>query len=861
MSIIPLLNIILCSVILILSIRYTKLSGERLPLYIGLAFALFGVSHIISLINSKDVFQIIITILRLSAYFLIIYSLTNLLRRFFDSKAQLQEKDKFKLLFSMSPDAVSLIRLKDGLFVDINEGFCTLTGYPKEEVLGSELFAGAFEKNTNFRYVIATKFIDNENSKDFESTIITKAGTKTSVMISARIIRIQNEKHFLTIIRNISELKKSEDALAIERRRLSDILMGTNVGTWEWNIQTGETTFNERWAEIIGYTLEEIAPTNIDTWVKYCHPDDFNKSEELLEMHFNGELGDYEFEARMKHKNGEWVWVLDRGKVHTWDNAGRPLLMSGTHQDITKRKQIEIALKKSEIQYKQLFENMINGFSVHQAITDESGNPIDFRFMEANRYYKDFTGLEPEAIKGKTILELNPNADTEMILKYCNVALTGEPFVTEYYSQTFNKYIRVNCYSPERGFFAAIFEDISENKLAEQEILKFHRAVESSTESIFMTNLDGVITYTNPEFEKLYGYSSDEIVGKTTPRILKGGILKTEDYEYFWQSILKKQSVHLEILNKTKDGRLLTIESSANPILNEKDERIGFIAIQRDISDRKAKEKEHHRLFVELADAKLKAEENLLLKNHLIEELSETKVRLEKTNSEKDKFFSIIAHDLKSPFSGFIGLTKIIAEDINELSTFEIQEHSKSMLDSANNLFSLLENLLEWSRMQRDMIKFTPKISSLTSIVLHNIEIERITALNKDIRIESNITDDIQIMCDEFMLNTVLRNLISNAIKFTKKGGKIVIGTRLKLDDGFAEVYIRDNGIGMSASLIDKLFKIDQEVSRPGTDNETSTGLGLLLCKDFIEKHEGKIWAESIVGMGSTFHIVLPNHI
>jgi len=140
---------------------------------------------------------------------------------------------------------------------------------------------------------------------------------------------------------NIIQQKKAAELLEYEKLRLSYILEGTNVGTWEWNVQTGETIFNERWANIIGYTLEEISPVSIDTWIKFANPDDLKVSSELLEKTFTGELDYYEFEARMRHKNGNWIWVLDRGKVVSWTDEGKPLLMCGTHKEITDRKKSE----------------------------------------------------------------------------------------------------------------------------------------------------------------------------------------------------------------------------------------------------------------------------------------------------------------------------------------------------------------------------------------------------------------------------------------------------------------------------------------------------------------------------------------
>jgi len=146
---------------------------------------------------------------------------------------------------------------------------------------------------------------------------------------------------------DISDRKAIEETLRTERRRLSDVLEGTNVGSWEWNVQTGETIFNERWAQIVGYALEEISPTTVETWMNLVHPEDLKLSNELLEKHFRGETDFYECEVRMKHREGHWVWVLDRGRIASRTEDGKPLLVSGTHQDITERKHAENSLQES----------------------------------------------------------------------------------------------------------------------------------------------------------------------------------------------------------------------------------------------------------------------------------------------------------------------------------------------------------------------------------------------------------------------------------------------------------------------------------------------------------------------------------
>jgi signal transduction histidine kinase len=247
--------------------------------------------------------------------------------------------------------------------------------------------------------------------------------------------------------------------------------------------------------------------------------------------------------------------------------------------------------------------------------------------------------------------------------------------------------------------------------------------------------------------------------------------------------------------------------------------------------------------------------ENHIAEQKLEEELIRQEIiELAELNASKDKFFSIIAHDLKSPFNGFLGLTHLM--EVQDLSVDKMKEYSKIINESANNLYKLLENLLTWARMQKGIIDFKPEIYSLSNIVSKNITFFNENAKQKNIDVISLISEQICVYADLPMINTVIRNFISNAIKFTRKDGKIVI----KADEKEKEILfcVNDSGIGMTSEVIGKLFKLDEKVSRSGTEGETSTGLGLLLCKEFIERHKGKIWAESVHGNGSSFFFSLP---
>lgn len=229
--------------------------------------------------------------------------------------------------------------------------------------------------------------------------------------------------------------------------------------------------------------------------------------------------------------------------------------------------------------------------------------------------------------------------------------------------------------------------------------------------------------------------------------------------------------------------------------------------------------------------------------------------KLTEINNAKDKFFSIIAHDLRTPLLSFHGLTKMLHEDYNNFSEEERLEFVSKMHLSAEQLFGLLENLLEWSRIQTNKIPFNPSEFDLYKVVLENILLLKNNADCKKITIINTAKENTSVIADKYMIQTVIRNLISNAIKFTKNNGEIKISTHK--NNSTITVSIEDNGIGIAVEDIPKLFKIDEHFSNTGTNNEKGSGIGLILCKEFIEKNNGKIWVESKKNKGSTFFFTL----
>lgn len=261
---------------------------------------------------------------------------------------------------------------------------------------------------------------------------------------------------------------------------------------------------------------------------------------------------------------------------------------------------------------------------------------------------------------------------------------------------------------------------------------------------------------------------------------------------------------------------------------------------------------------VSLALIKIQLRESESKYRQLFDNIKKSNQELIKLNAEKDKLFSIIAHDLRSPFFSLLGFTEILAFESQEMSSAEIKNLSLSLNESAGNLYKLLVNLLEWAQVQKGEINFNPRTFSLFQAYIQSMNPIRQRAVQKEITIVNEISGNQEIYADENMLSSILRNLLSNAVKFSNRGGKVIVKA-IELANGMIEISVSDNGIGIPENIIDKLFKLGEKVNSPGTDNEPSTGLGLILCKEFVEKHKGNIWAQSEAGKGSTFYFTIPS--
>lgn len=369
---------------------------------------------------------------------------------------------------------------------------------------------------------------------------------------------------------------------------------------------------------------------------------------------------------------------------------------------------------------------------------------------------------------------------------------------------------------------------LKEEKLKNERLL-LRTAIDNLPASIYCKDLEGRKTLVNiAELRMIGAKSEEEVLGKTDfdfyPKEIAEGFFADD------QLVIQenKPVINREEYLIDEKGEKRWLLTSKIPMLDDQGNVIGLVGIGRDITDR------------------VKISKEIQLRNEQLTQL----------NAEKDKFFSIIAHDLKSPFTGLLGLTELMVESSDSFTKEEFVEYSKSINKASKKLYKLLENLLEWAQVQRGTITFTPMNLDLAQIVGQSIDIIYQRALQKKITIINEITSPQKVYIDEKMTQTVLRNLLSNAVKFTKSGGRVFIKAE-SLDEKRLRVSIEDTGVGIPKEDIERLFRIEQKVCSLGTEGESSTGLGLLLCKEFVEMHGGRIWVESEMGKGSKFSFTI----
>jgi PAS domain S-box-containing protein len=591
------------------------------------------------------------------------------------------------------------------------------------------------------------------------------------------------------------------------------------------------------------YEILEIDPkksgASYDTFLEVVHPEDRQiKGDTQNELYRTRKP--IEITYRLQMVDGRIKWINEICNAD-FDQSGNPIRFYGIIQDITRYKISEDIFKQKEESYKTLIDSLPSGIAYYQNNKIIFINPAGIRILGAKKAnelvgqpvsrfvyrgsIQNFQKKMDEVAQGKS------SSSFEEKLK----RLDGSVFDAEItpIQTSFNGI----------PAFQVIINNITERKKTEQALKKIEQKYRllavNSSDVAWSINSEGIITYVSPFEENLLGSTAEAGIKMKaskflTPSSVLSSLIELEEMKSIIQvgKKMEPRKLILELINP--EGTAKWIEVTSNALYDSNKSFIGFSCICQNITQSKK-------------------EEQLLNENKI---LNENELQLKELIATKDKFFSIIAHDLRSPFNSIIGFLELLQTQYEHFSDSEKKEYINLIAENANTTLSFLENLLIWAKSQTGRISYKPVYQKITPII-NTVKKTFTSALNlKRITLNTLFSGDIEIFADTNMLITIFQNLIGNAIKYSNQGGTILITVQKKQDQ--IEIIVADSGIGMTTETKKKLFRIGEQVSIPGTANEKGSGLGLILCKDFIERHNGSICVESELEKESQFIIRLP---
>ena len=503
---------------------------------------------------------------------------------------------------------------------------------------------------------------------------------------------------------------------------------------------------------------------------------------------------------------------------------------------LVEKKKVEEALRESEYFFKESQRVAFTGSYKTDFIAGfwESSEILDQIFGIDKDYCRSITGWI-QIVYPEDQVMMNDYLINEVIAKH-------QPFDKEYriirQNDGENRWVHGQgevAFDADGNIISMIgtIQDITDRKLVEEAIreseVRFRTLANSGQALIWTSGIDKKCNYFNKPWLDFTGRTIEQELGDGWTEGVHPDDLQ-RCFETYVIAFDRQVKFSMEYRVRHISGEYRWIQDDGMPRFNSEGEFIGFIGHCLDITDRKQTEAV----------------------------LKENETRLRELIATKDKFFSIISHDLKNPFNSILGLSNLLVEQIQEKNYEGIEEYAGIIQKSTSRVFDLLLNLLEWARSQTGRMEFSPEYVEMGTLINDIAELLNDSAKQKSITIFRELPRNILVFADKAMISTVLRNLITNAIKFTHQGGQVVISADKGPDE--LTVSIADNGIGIKRENIGRLFRIDENHTILGTQNEKGTGLGLILCKEFIEKHGGKIWVESQVGKGSKFYFSIPRN-
>jgi len=529
----------------------------------------------------------------------------------------------------------------------------------------------------------------------------------------------------------------------------------------------------------------------------------------------------YNFEFSIEKKE-EVFWFT--AVVSNLSIKGKPHYL-GVVRNFTARKNHELFIRG-------ILDNSVAGIITFRALRNSDGKIVDFRIIEINETGQKLLGvLEEEALEMSMLKSLSGERRDEMLKKYMQVTETGKTanFTYLYTNKKGSTFWFKSSVAKYMDGVVVTTQDITEQRNREaafrESEKKYQKIFRNIRDVFYRTDINGIVVDISPSIERYTDFKREEIIGKPVIDFYHN----TEDREKLIENLrMKGEVIDFEVRLKKKMDTLAFASVNAHLVFDESGKIEGIEGYMRDISERK------------------KTEEQLVNMNEKLREL----------NQQKDKLFSVIAHDLKNAIFGAAGLSNIMVDEFESLPKDEMYEYVSLLKKNMDNSSELLNDLLSWAGNQFREVSINPEKLNLFDVTLSVFEMLKEGASKKMITLENKVPDQLFVHADLNILKIILRNLISNSIKFSNAGSSITVSAII--ENEMAQIATKDRGIGMEKEVLKKIFTKSIYHSTSGTKGEKGSGLGLELCQIYIKKLKGEIWAESEPGAGSTFYFTIP---
>lgn len=745
------------------------------------------------------------------------------------SKTKQKEKElsyseaKYRAIMEQAAEMLFLHDM-DGNIMEVNRAAVERSGYTSEELLGKTVFdidpdaRDRSDKQKIWDQIIAS------TKQTFEARHIGKSGEIYPVEVTVGKITVVDEQFILALVKDISKRKAAENELLVSEAHNRALFQAIPDMIFLINSEGIFLDFKGPTSELyvdpkvfIGRHMRDILPEKLaNESMVYVH--NTIKTGNIQQFEYDIDQLDQKkwFECRM-------VPYADQGVL-------------AMVQDITVRKRLE----------REIIEREANARTVMEAtsdviiLLDRNGIVLDCNDAHAAHLH-----MTREELIGRDVFSLLPEEVAEKRKAMVGQVLTtGKPIFGEDYRAGFWNQIAIYpifIQGVQSDYVAVYSRDITRQHFQEQALKaseqKFRTLFENLSEGIFIQDKSGRLIDANDAALTMLGLSREQFLGKDSHdprwRVIneEGELLIPEQHPSIIALKTGKTLVNqtLGVFVPEKDQYHWLIIDAIPQFSEGNCEPDQVFVYMRDIS---------HRKFAE-------------------DSIKHSEGQLKALNATKDKLFSIIAHDLRTPFNGIVGFSELLMHNSQTLDVKEINHYASLIHISAQNTLKLLDNLLNWARLQQDAYMFSPKRLLLYEAVEQALLVPGQMAEQKSISLMNQVEHNRIVVADEQMLNVLLRNLISNAIKFSHPGSEVKV--RCKTTESRTEVSVIDQGVGIDPLRIQGLFDISSSVSTRGTANESGTGLGLALCKDIVTRHHGQIWVESSKDAGSCFTFSLPS--